>query len=466
MKSYLCLLIGLFVATMGSGQNHDLDVLGRWDNDDLPVDDFQSFNDIWGWHDGAGREYAIMGSLDSTYFIEVTDPKNPIVRDVEAGKWKGCVHRDFKTYGKYCYGVADEGYSSLQIFDMSYLPDSVHKVYDSDEFTVRTHNIFIDGERLYLGTCTSQSDYIPMRVLSLEDPENPAFLYDLRGPVVGGKPLFREVHDLYARNDTVYCNGGYDGLFIYTYHDSTKKSNDDSTWKIFKPRMEMVTSLMRYTNQDFNHSCWVSNDGKNMVMQDEQSGMKLKMVRLAQGEVPEVLTTFGSNADKGSVPHNAFIHKKKVFVSYYHEGVLVYDISNPEIPKELARYDTYPQNTDYEGFYGCWGVYPFLPSGNIIASDQLNGLFIFSLATGIDEGLNNPGFSVYPNPASSMVQVELANESASWTCELYETTGRKVLGFDAEGRSLQIDVSDLAKGVYMLRLQNGGFEHTGRIIIR
>ena len=34
---------------------------------------------------------------------------------------------------------------------------------------------------------------------------------------------------------------------------------------------------------------------------------------------------------------------------------------------EVANYDSYAGSGD--GFDGCWGTYPFLPSGNIISSD-------------------------------------------------------------------------------------------------
>lgn len=466
MKWKVLTLIMMLFTTLGIAQNHNLKLLGRWDNDDLPVDDFEAYNDIWAWHDGKGKEYAIMGSLDSVYFIDVSNPTKPIVSDVESGKWKNCIHRDFKTYGQYCYAVADEGYSSLQIFDMSYLPDSVHKVYDSDTFMVRSHNVFIDGKRLYLATCTSKSDFIPLRVLSIEDPTKPTFLYDLRGPVVGGKPLFREVHDLFARNDTVYCSGGDNGLFVYTYADSLEKSNSDSTWKVAKPNMTLVSSLTRYSNQGYNHSSWLSVDGKHMVMQDETAGTKLKMFYLEPGDIPEEISTFGSNSSKGSVPHNAFTYKKKVFVSYYHEGVLVYDISNPEAPEEFARYDTYPQNTDYEGLYGCWGVYPFLPSGNILASDQLNGLHIFSLATSIDDGYAQQQFKMYPNPVVNQLTVELTDDVEDWTVEVFDISGRNVLQQNTSGSAVQIDVMGLESGLYVVRLKSSDFEHSGRIILR
>ncbi|MDQ3072185.1 MAG: hypothetical protein M3Q97_02815, partial [Bacteroidota bacterium] len=128
----------------------ELVLQSRWDNDPDPLQTRQYFNEIWGWAGQDGREYAIIGSLDSTFFIEVTDPKNPVVRAAFAGAYNACQNRDYQTYKHYCYAVADQAYTStLQIFDMQYLPDSVVKVYDSQELLIRAHDVFIEGGTAY-----------------------------------------------------------------------------------------------------------------------------------------------------------------------------------------------------------------------------------------------------------------------------------------------------------------------------
>ena len=43
--------------------------------------------------------------------------------------------------------------------------------------------------------------------------------------------------------------------------------------------------------------------------------------------------------------------------------------------KEVGYFDVVPQS-DSPDFDGSWGVYPFLPSGNIIASGMGQGLFV------------------------------------------------------------------------------------------
>ena len=49
-------------------------------------------------------------------------------------------------------------------------------------------------------------------------------------------------------------------------------------------------------------------------------------------------------------------------------------LSRPNNLVEVGNFDTYfPAST---GFSGAWGVYPFLPSGNILIGDINSGLFI------------------------------------------------------------------------------------------
>ncbi|MFY0672530.1 MAG: choice-of-anchor B family protein [Bacteroidia bacterium] len=443
-------------------QNYGLDSLSSWRREGLLEIDKQSFNDVWGWHNGLGQEYAIMGSLDSIYFIDITDPQKPILRDVEAGKSRFCVHRDFKTLDNYAYAVADEGESSLQIFDLSYLPDSVHKVYDSDKLIIRSHNIFIDAEKLYCGTVrTGKGDYVPMRVLSLKDREQPELLCDVRGPEIGGQSLFNEVHDMYAVNDTVYCSTGYKGLFALNYKkDSTLKTVEDSTWYEFNHSYEMIQwgSLVNYPSQGYNHSSWLDKNSRYMVMADETPGTKLKIVEFTWEDIPQVLSTFGSESEKGSLPHNPFILNNRVYISYYHQGVLVYDIADPENPKEIAHWDTYPDNLDFDGMYGCWGVYPFLPSGNIIASDQIYGLFVFDLSVSIDDNSNPTNLQVFPNPIKSgafNVQLFSGADDVS-LITIFNTTGQLVYTKETVLKQVNINRNELgASGVYVVKVRSG-----------
>ncbi|MBW8049084.1 MAG: choice-of-anchor B family protein [Cytophagales bacterium] len=311
-----------------------------------------NYNDVWGYVDSTGNEYAIFGNEDYTYFVDVTDPYNPVLCDKEPGKNTGGIHRDYKTYKNYCYGVTDEGTGSLQIFDLQYLPDSVDKVFDSNIFFSNAHTNFIDtaSGRLYILGDFSWS----MKVLDIAtNPENPTLL-----ATVNLSGMY--VHDAYVRNDTAYCSNGNDGFFIY---DLTNPVSP-----------QLISSITTYPEQGYNHSSWVTEDGNTLIFADETQGSGLKIYDISDISNPVLKSVFRSNT--GAMAHNPFIKGDSVYIAYYEDGVQVFDITNDTLATQVSYYDTYPDNIGYGGYNGCWGVYPFLPSGNILGCDITYGLFV------------------------------------------------------------------------------------------
>ncbi|MBK7380050.1 MAG: T9SS type A sorting domain-containing protein [Ignavibacteriales bacterium] len=77
----------------------------------------------------------------------------------------------------------------------------------------------------------------------------------------------------------------------------------------------------------------------------------------------------------GTTPvHNLFIKGNYAYISYYKQGLVVLDITDPTNPFMAGWYDTYTPTT---GTYnGAWGCYPYLPSGNILISDINSGLWV------------------------------------------------------------------------------------------
>jgi hypothetical protein len=69
------------------------------------------------------------------------------------------------------------------------------------------------------------------------------------------------------------------------------------------------------------------------------------------------------------------VRGNRYYMSNYERGLTVLDITDPSDPVEVGFFDTYPVS-DNAGFNGAWGVYPFLPSGNILVSDINSGLYI------------------------------------------------------------------------------------------
>lgn len=403
MKQIITAVLLLFaIQSQAQYDSYNMQLLSHWDNDALDSNKIgQSFNDVFGWYDSVKkREYAIVGSIDSTYFFDVTDPYKPVKCAVKAARAKGVTWHDYDTYKHYCYAVLDGGYGSLQIFDMSYLPDSVHTVYDNDSLITASHTITISGDKLYSNiSWTKNGTLRPVAILSLADPENPVIAGIITPPIFNGSAAFNACHDTYIRNDTLYCSGENSGLFIF---DVTKPAN-----------AKYLATIKDYPEKGYNHSSAVTDDGKYIFFTDENVGMGIKAFDISNFNNIDLKSVFRSNP--GALAHNPYLLGKYLYVSYYHDGVYVFDISNPEKPTVRARFDTYPQNPagNYDGFKGCWAVYAKLPSGNLLAVDMVNGLFVLKMGNpeSVDE-LGVVNFNLYPNPlAEDKFTINLLNQN-------------------------------------------------------
>ncbi|MCB9265692.1 MAG: choice-of-anchor B family protein [Lewinellaceae bacterium] len=356
------IFILFFLPFLLPGQDKlNMSLLGHWDDPQLPAAGSIRYNDIWGYADCEGREYAIVGSARYIHFFDITDPANI----EEAGRFEGSTNsiwRDFKTYGNYAYAVADQGTDGLMVFDLSHLPDSVTLVFQDNATFTRSHNVFIDEPtgRLYLAGSNAISNGVAAYDLS-SSPEEPLFLGTR--PLPGGY-----FHDIYVRNHIAYCSHGGNGLWVYDFSDL-----DD---------IQVLGNLTSYPEQGYNHASWLNEDGSMLIFADETHGTSLKLADVSDLSNIDILDLFRSEllapVATNSIPHNPFIRGHYAIVSYYHDGVQVFDLSNPDSVRQAAYYDTYPENQNYSGYQGCWGVYPFLPSGNIIASDISHGLFVLS----------------------------------------------------------------------------------------
>ena len=103
--SLIILILTLELSSL-LGQPQNTTLRSNWDDNSLDGLSGLFYNDIWGYADEQGREFAIIGTVKHTVFINVTNPDQPIEIDRILGG-KSCVWRDFKTYGHYAYGVSD-----------------------------------------------------------------------------------------------------------------------------------------------------------------------------------------------------------------------------------------------------------------------------------------------------------------------------------------------------------------------
>ena len=322
----------------------NINLLFNWSDSTLPINSLGgSYTDVYGVAINGG-EYAVIGSTMGAHIIDVTNPSQSYEAAFVPGAFQGSLvmHRDYFHMDNYLYAVCDQGSSTLQIIDLSNLPNSVTIIYDTDSLISTTHNIFIDTLNKKLYTTSG-------KVFDISDPINPSFLFHMG--------FF--YHDLYVENDTGYFNCFSNGLQIY---EMTTNSP------------QYLGSLTSYPDQGTNHSGWKKDS--IYIMADENGGLSLKVIDVSDLNNLQVIALFNSGVlPSPAVPHNLIIRDNFVYVSYYCDGLQVFDISNPNNPIKAGYYDTYP-SIYCSGFKGNWGVDPQLPSGIILVSDVQSGLFI------------------------------------------------------------------------------------------
>ncbi|MBT5354837.1 MAG: choice-of-anchor B family protein [Flavobacteriales bacterium] len=391
-----------------------------------------AYNECWGFEVN-NTEIAVIGSTEGTHFFNVTDPQNSTEVAFVAGAYtgSGVVHRDYHDYQGYLYIVCDEGWSTstLQIVDISNLPTSVNVVYDSDSLFNTSHNIFIDTATSKLYACASNS---AMDIYSLDTPTLPNLIYSYTD--VG------HVHDAYVRNDTAFLNCGPDGFRIVDFH--YLDLGGGMAW-------DELASFTSYPDAGYNHSGWLSDDGTIYAMQDENHGYDVKIMDVSDLNNITVLSTLNSGENAQSMAHNGIIKGDFLYLAYYHDGLRVFDISDPSNPIQICNYDTYSPSS-YNSYKGAWGVYPYLPSGNIIVSDMQSGLYVLDCTVPVNSVKNiNQNLNIYPNPAKDYFNV---NKDAK-RIEIYDISGRKITQkiIEIEHKFYR---EDIVNGLYIYRLFN------------
>jgi len=461
-------LISVFPSVSQIYQSYNINLISLSHPNQVDIGtDGRRYSGCWGWYQSSkNKEYGISGTSNGTYFIDVTVPTTPTVCAFLQGA-NGGTYREIKTYQNYCYIASDDGQTkNFQIVDMQFLPDSIHVVYNDSTLFRRGHTIWIDQDKLYVGAMIDDDTvrFSSMAVFSLANPAMPVLLRKLQQDF----PQINYVHDMYVRNDTIYASCAWQGLFIFKYDSVLNKFTQLGTYS-------------GYPGNGFNHSSFLTNDGKHLVFCDEvPEGLPLHFVNVQNlGNIqpvkdwhPMPLTT----------PHNPYIKGNFAIVSCYQDGLHIYDISNPASINIAGYFDTYPQggnnvgNYGSSGYRGNWGAYPFLPSGIIIANDMQNGMFVLNANSAYTTTVKNPvglktetisdaNLIFYPNPASNQIAVHYNSQTTS-TLQLKNILGQTVSEKAYSGSvNDYMDVRSLDNGTYFISITENNITKTKKLIV-
>ena len=347
MKKILLLLLTVpFIAFTQSSMNMNL--LGTYE---YPT---TNGNDIWGWVDSSENEFAIVGLRDGVSCVNVTNPTAPVeeffIPDIYS------IWRDIKTFGNYAY-VTTESDAGLLIIDLTdmtgntfwHVKDFMNPTTGLSLHWESAHDLFIDENGIcYIFGAGNPAGWpqVPTGAIFLDVAANPT------SPTHLGQWNEQYIHDGMARGDTMYVGCIYDGSVHIV--DVSDKANPSTLGSAYTPDL-------------FTHNAWVSDDGNYVFTTDEKPDGYLGAFDISDLNNIQEVDRIQSNPGLNTIPHNTFVDGNFLITSYYCDGTTAHDISHPNYMIEVAYYDSYIGTGP--SYNGCWGTYPYLPSGNIISSD-------------------------------------------------------------------------------------------------
>jgi len=348
-----------------------------------------SASNLWGYVDlDDNREYAIIGLRNGTGVVNVTDPANPVIvghitgvnsqwREVKVYQfWNASASR----WDAYAYVTTEGAGGGIQIIDLTQLPTSISLA------------------TTWTGVSTSHTDQISNIDFTTNVSNNPGFppiLY-ISGANTGGLRFvslanptsLTEIgfwtgtysHDTYPHVFTDaranQCAPGHNPCeVVFSFAGTAGLKIIDVTNK----SAPVTLSTLTYSQLGYVHSGWISSDGNYIFLHDELDEQNfglnstIRTINITSLTAPTVSNIY--TGPTTAIDHNGYTIGNKFYFSNYTRGIGILNVTDPNAPVELSYFDTYP-TTNGATFNGAWGVYPYLPSGNILISDIQRGLIV------------------------------------------------------------------------------------------
>ena len=422
-------------------------------------------SDIWGWTDSqTGNEYALVATSNSTAFVDVTDPINPVFLgrlDSENGNTN--LWRDVKVYNNYAFIVADNvGNHGMQVFDLTKLRNI-----SSPPITFTSDAVFND-----VGSCHN---------IVINETEGYAYLVGCN--TYNGGPTFVDISNPLSPQDVGgYSDYGYthDAQVItyngpdsdYTGHEILVASNGTSSGTdrlvlidVTDKGSPQFISEITYSSSGYAHQGWFTDDHRYFLFGDEQDelffGMNTRTIvfDFLDLENPVLSSTYEGPTE--AIDHNGYVKGNLFYLANYRAGLRILDITNigaaTNSMTEIGHFDTYPSN-DNVGFSGAWSVYPYFASGNIIIGDIDRGLFIVnenSTLSSLTPEYNSNSFTLSPNPTSKNSNIKIIGYNNINSVKIVNALGQIVFNQNnTNTNEFVIPIDFKNSGIYFVTINN------------
>jgi choice-of-anchor B domain-containing protein len=320
-------------------------------------------------------------------------------------------------------------------------------------------NVALPGATPYLYVAGSNITGGSWRAYSLANPATP----QLRSAANNGHYMHdsTSLHITDAR--TAQCAPGHDPCDVLVDFDVDQVE----LWDVTDPVQPVFLSAATNPGNRYIHSGWPTADQRYVFFHDEleeiQFGTSTRIYTLDLADLRAPTVAISYQGATTTTDHNGYTLGDFYYVSHYRRGVVVFDAANPNQLVEVAHFDNYlTPAANSAGTDGTWGVYPFLPSGNILVSDIENGLFVLrDHARTLDHNVGRVGFATLAangsEAASIDVRVQRVGGRAGAVTVQYATapgTATEGTDYSASNGSLSWAAGDVADKVVAIPVTN------------
>lgn len=437
-----------------------------------------AYSNIWGdvitdKSDNTQREYAFIGVSGWSWLntnkgvsiVDVTDPLNPY--EAAFITCPAVDQRDFVTYtdpntnNTYLYIIGEGNNQGMIIVDITNLPSS-YSIISSSYFTgnynavnsSHAHNVQLDevtGKMIVCGTHSGAFSAYTMYMFDVASNPAAPVLIDVQSTGVNNAYY---VHDVYFNNDRLYTASieadpdGSGPIPPPTYAGIFQTSNSSNYFDLIGGvtpyPVDQTPSIPLTSLNHVIHDIYVTSDHSIMVTSDEHQQGQAIFYDITNPASPIETDRYSGHKTTfvDTVAQHNHVMKgiDRCYVAHYSNGLWVLDISDPYNVQEIAYYDTYLEHNygNYDtynkqfrppygtGYYGAWGVFADLPSGNILVCDMNNGLYVLSNCVPED---NQSGANLTLNAAS--YANEVFGRAATTSITVNPGSGNFIVGTDA-----------------------------------
>jgi hypothetical protein len=314
---------------------------------------------------------------------------------------QGVIRSNILYVGSWGGGSVGSGGSGLHIFSLTNpsVPAPLSRITASSAGTAingfdNVHTLFL--ERNFLYEAAHNVGVLSVKVFDVSNPAAPVYVRDIVTTNT------TKVHQITVRN-----RGGQ--VILYTSGwGGNDNGNPDSPgqtdiWDVTQVGTQPAQWLGRLYAGYNSHSSWPSDDGNTLVVCREMPGGDVRLYditnpsTLTSNTPPLAIITPANMGIEADIPHNPVVISNFLFLSWYQNGLQIFDITDRTKPVRVGFYDTYPgaQSSSYQG---NWGIYPHLGFNKLLVSDIQSGFYILD-ATAVLTPTNNypPMFITQPS---------------------------------------------------------------------